>query len=194
MGGGGGGGGGLTTCCRCKKKSIKYRVKVINPKESITIDWHGVSEKFSTVAGLKTKLSEPLSAHVPQTNTKNFSITYYHGWPQVKSWIVSEQDLQFMYNASANREILLWCDGKGDEQEGTGRKHRRSKRDMLRTETQPESEGSLLVAQNLHLLHKLRKRCWKNTLRSCIEFMRMSMIMVSTECGHGQDYNAVERL
>ena len=105
-------------------------MKVINPrtkKESITIDWHGVSEKFSTVAGLKTKLSESLSAHVPHAD--KHGIGYYHSWSQVKSWIVSEQDLQFMCNASANREILLWCDGKDDDQEETGRKHRRSKRD-----------------------------------------------------------------
>ena len=38
------------------EEKFKYRVKVINPKakkESIVIDWHGVTEKFTTVADLK---------------------------------------------------------------------------------------------------------------------------------------------
>ena len=34
---------------------FKYQVKVINPKakESIVIDWHGITDKFVTVADLK---------------------------------------------------------------------------------------------------------------------------------------------
>ena len=40
-------------------RKSKYRVKVINPKakkESIVIDWHGITERFITVADLKEKL------------------------------------------------------------------------------------------------------------------------------------------
>ena len=53
-------------CCSLKEK-LKYRVKVINPKakkESITIDWHGVNNKFENVSELKKKLAESLSTHV----------------------------------------------------------------------------------------------------------------------------------
>ena len=38
-------------------EKFKYRIKVIDPKakkESIVIDWHGVTEKFTTVADLST--------------------------------------------------------------------------------------------------------------------------------------------
>ena len=41
-------------------EKLKYRVKVINPKakkESIVIDWHGVTQKFLTVTDLKKSLS-----------------------------------------------------------------------------------------------------------------------------------------
>ena len=92
---------------------------MINPKakkESITIDWHGVNNKFENVSELKKKLAESLSTHVAELYDNNmdaFNVGYFHGRPQVKSWIVSEDDLQSMYSAVSNsKDILLWCDGK----------------------------------------------------------------------------------
>ena len=73
---------------------------MINPrakKESIIIDWHGVSDKFGSIAELKKKLAESLSPHVAEMSTDSmdaFKVGYFHGRPQVKSWIVSEEDLQ----------------------------------------------------------------------------------------------------
>ena len=108
---------------------MKYRVKVINPrakKESIIIDWHGVSDKFESVAVLKKKLAESLSPHVAELSTHStdaFNVGYFHGRPQVKSWIVSEEDFQSMYSLSNGKEILLWCDGKSQVVVGRKRKH-----------------------------------------------------------------------
>ena len=53
-----------------------------------------------------------------------FNVGYFHGRPQVKSWIVSEDDLQSMYSAVSNsKDILLWCDGKSQVVVGRKRKH-----------------------------------------------------------------------
>lgn len=39
-------------------------------------------------------------------------VGYFHGRPQVKSWIISKEDLDSMYTNTGGKEILLWCDGK----------------------------------------------------------------------------------
>ena len=105
------------------EEKFKYRIKVINPKakkELIVIDWHGVTEKFTTVADLKEKLVDTLSAHLPELSDE-FNIGYFHGRPQTKSWILSEHDLQAMYG-TGGKEILLWCDGKSQDMSGKKRK------------------------------------------------------------------------
>ena len=96
-------------------KQFRYRVKIINPKskkESIIIDWHGVTEKFETVSLLKSKLTSSLGVYLPPDN--EFSVGYFHGRPQLKSWILSENDLHTLYQLG-NTEILLWCDGKSEK-------------------------------------------------------------------------------
>ena len=94
----------------------KYRVQIINPKakkESIVIDWHGVTEKFETVLQLNQKLINTLSSHVPPLSAiDKFNVEYFHGRPQTKSWMVAEEDLQAMYTNARDKDILLWCDGK----------------------------------------------------------------------------------
>ena len=105
------------------EEKYKYRVKVINPKakkESVVIDWHGVTKKFVTVADLKEKLFSTLGTHLPELSD-DFNVGYFHGQPQTKSWILSEHDLQAMYGIG-NKEILLWCDGKSQDTSGKKRK------------------------------------------------------------------------
>ena len=108
----------------------KYRVRIINPrakKESITIDWHGVTEKFETVLQLKQKLINTLSSHVPPLSViDTFNVRYFHGRPQTKSWMVAEEDLQAMYAGARDKDVLLWCDGKDSS---TGRKRKSLSRD-----------------------------------------------------------------
>jgi hypothetical protein len=68
------------------EETFKYRVKVINPKankESIVIDWHGIKEKFITVAD-KGKLVNTLGAHLPELSDE-FNVGYFHGQPQLDS-------------------------------------------------------------------------------------------------------------
>ena len=110
--------------------SYKYRVRIINPKakkEFITIDWHGVTEKFETVLQLKQKLINTLSAHVPPLSAiDTFNVGYFHGRPQTKSWMVAAEDMQAMYASARDKDILLWCDGK---ELSTGRKRKNLSRD-----------------------------------------------------------------
>ena len=93
----------------------KYRVRIINPrakKESITIDWHGVTEKFETVLQLKQKLINTLSSHVPPLSViDTFNVGYFHGRPQTKSWMVAEEDLQAMYASARDKDIRISCYG-----------------------------------------------------------------------------------
>ena len=111
---------------------IKYRVRIINPRakriETVTIDWHGVMEKFDeTVLQLKQKLINTLSSHVPPLSIiDTFNVGYVHGRPQTKSWMVAEEDLQAIYANARDKDILLWCDGK---ESSTGRKRKKLSRD-----------------------------------------------------------------
>ena len=91
------------------------------------IDWHGVTEKFGTMAELKQKLTSSLSSHVPSlSEIDKFNIGYFHSRPQMKSWLISDEDLQVMYSKAGDKEILLWCDGKP---QSTGRKRKNLDRD-----------------------------------------------------------------
>lgn len=84
-------------------------------KDFIIISWHGVNEKFKSVANLKLKLFETLSEHLPPaTEMSAFEVGYLEGRRQIKRWIVADDDVTDMYDnaPSDENEILLWCDGK----------------------------------------------------------------------------------
>lgn len=110
---------------------------MINPKakkDSIVIDWHDVTERFVAVNDLKEKLNETLGAHLPKlASMDEFNVGYFHGRPQLKSWILTEADLQVMYSA-CSKEILLWCDGKSQDS---------SRRKRKKTVNQDEDEDEV---------------------------------------------------
>ena len=112
------------------REKFKYRVKILNPKakkESVVIDWHGVTNKFVAVDDLKVKLLSTLHAHLPKSSVE-LNIGYFHGRPLTKSWIFSEEDLQAMYD-TGGKDILLWCDGKNTVQETSGKRHKKTRDD-----------------------------------------------------------------
>lgn len=81
----------------------------------MVISWHGVNEKFRSVADMKLKLFETLSEHLPPaTEMSTFEVGYLEGRRQIKRWIVADDDVTDMYDnaPSDDNEILLWCDGK----------------------------------------------------------------------------------
>ena len=60
-----------------------------------------------------TKLIEEMKENVP--NNLTFSIGYFEGQKHSKISIVSNEDLKSMYSLYPKGEILLWCDGRGEE-------------------------------------------------------------------------------
>ena len=157
-------------------EKLKYLVKVINPKakkESIVIDWHGVTQKILTVTDLKEKLVNTLSTHLPQCTLNEFNVGYFHGRPQIKSWILSQHDLQAMYDIGS-KEILLWCDGKS--QDNGVRKQVRMKAKVKR---RYQLSVSVLNRQ------VLRRKSLKKVFVSCSQSMLIIMSMVNIDCGQG---------
>ena len=157
-------------------EKFKYRVKVINPKakkESIVIDWHGIARKFNTVADLKEKLVSTLGAHLPELSDE-FSIGYFHGWPQIKSWILSEHDLQAMYG-TGSKEILLWCDGKSQEMSG--------KKCKKTNDEEEDGDEEVSTVSNRTKSASAEEKELEKEFKSCNQSTLMIMTMANTDCG-----------
>ncbi len=139
---------------------MKYRVRIINQKlkkDSIVVDWHGIYNKFSSILELKQKLISTLSKYVPPASAiDEFNVGYFHGRPQVKSWILSEEDLKAMYTNAGDKEILLWCDGQVQVTSTFGRKR---KQDDAETESVPKRAASSASGEEAELqehVHELQ--------------------------------------
>ncbi len=80
------------------QQKYTYKVKVINPnKKSDTCLRHLNSHKvkFESVTAIKIKLIEEFGDQVP--NQLDFSVGYYDGSQQSKTWVVTNDDLDVMY-------------------------------------------------------------------------------------------------
>ena len=69
---------------------------------------------------------EKLESSVPETT--RFDVGYIEG--STERWICCEEDIQAMYKAYKDcpqKEITLWCDGRGGD-EGTEDTHRKRRR------------------------------------------------------------------
>lgn len=75
----------------------------------------------------------------PASAIDEFNVGYFHGRPQVKSWIISEDDLKAMYANAGDKDILLWCDGQGQATSSSGRKR---KQHDTETEIAPKCAAS----------------------------------------------------
>lgn len=111
-----------------------YRVKIINParkKDVVVRDLRQFHGQFRSVLDLRVKLMEEFKEQVPET--LHFSAGYFVGRQSSKKWLVSEEDLEYMYSAfreAGKTDICLWCDGRQEEKEcNEGNSQKRSKRD-----------------------------------------------------------------
>lgn len=121
----------------------------------MVIDWHGVTERFHLVSELKKKLSESLTAYVPDVD--DFNVGYFHGRPQVKSWIVSEEDVLSMYSSASSKEIILWCDGKDPDKDESGRRRKRSTTGGENEEGSANKRASTAQAYEIELEENVSK-------------------------------------
>ena len=71
-----------------------------------------MKERFLTPSQLKERPSESFPERVPPH--KDFHVGYFEGKASTKYWIVSEEDIQAMYNALFEGDVItIWCDGRG---------------------------------------------------------------------------------
>ena len=71
-----------------------------------------MKEGFLTPSQLKERLSESFPECVPPH--KDFQVGYFEGKVSAKCWIVSKEDIQAMYNAHFEGDVItIWCDGSG---------------------------------------------------------------------------------
>ena len=77
---------------------------------------HNVSQKFHSVAALRSALWHEFGDAVPDEG--EFNVGYFEGKQHTKKWLVTSQDLKAMYSYFQGKPCLsLWCDGSKDQQE-----------------------------------------------------------------------------
>ena len=137
--------------------SYSYRVKVINPrrkKEAIVRELRQFHGKFKSITEIKVRLMEELESYVPETT--RFDIGYIEG--STKRWICCEEDIQAMYKAYKDcpqKEITLWCDGRGGDEcsEDTHRKRRRVESSAPKSKREEKEDHVKELTEELQALH-----------------------------------------
>ena len=70
--------------------------------------------KFESVTQIKMKLIEEFGDQVP--SQLDFSVGYYDGSQQAKTWLVTRNDLDALYKKYLNGgNVALWCDGRSTD-------------------------------------------------------------------------------
>ena len=91
-----------------------YKLKIINPSRKgdvVLCHLNGHADKFDSVTAMKMMLMEEFGDNVP--GQLDFSVGYYDGSQQAKTWPVAKNDLDTMYKKFPNGgNITLWCDGR----------------------------------------------------------------------------------
>ena len=91
--------------------------KVINPSKKSDVVLRHLNchtDKFETVTEIKMKLIEEFGDQVP--SQLDFSVGYYDGNQQAKTWLVTKDDLDALYTKYPNGEnVALWCDGRSTD-------------------------------------------------------------------------------
>ena len=136
--------------------SYSYRVKLINPtrkKDSIIRELRKFHGRFKSVMEMKIRLMDELEEHMPETT--KFSLGYIEGRQSTKRWICCEDDLNAMYTAYAScphKEILLWCDSGGIDEEPPKNKKRKTSDTMSKHEETEQRVAE--VAEELKEMHE----------------------------------------
>ena len=70
---------------------------------------HRFNQRFATIQELKEKIMEEFSDQLPET--MDYQVGYFHGKQSAKRWIMTQEDLNLMYE-SKKENILLWADAR----------------------------------------------------------------------------------
>ena len=107
-------------------------MKIVNPAKKtdfIFRELHHFNSRFESVTAIRMKLIDEFQQQVP--NSISFSVGYFEKRQQAKLWLVTNDDLKSMYCKYPEGELVLWCDGRTDDDEPherSGRKRETSKR------------------------------------------------------------------
>ena len=97
--------------------SYKYLVRIIPPDKKSnakTLEWHDVSEVFSSPAALRMKLMDSFGEKIP--STCDFTVGYITKRGNSKRWIEQSADLNSMYKQFERGDtITFFCDGKPEK-------------------------------------------------------------------------------
>lgn len=91
-------------------------MRIINPlkkSDVIVRQLHHFHAKFETVIALHAKLIENFTDQVPSSVT--FDVGFHEGQKHSKMWIVTNDDLNLMYDKYPSGEITLWCEGRNEK-------------------------------------------------------------------------------
>ena len=70
---------------------------------------HRHDQRFATIQELKEKIMDEFGDQLPETT--DFQVGYFHGKQSAKRWIITQEDLNLMYE-SKKEKILLWADAR----------------------------------------------------------------------------------
>ena len=152
---------------------FSYKVKIINPNKKSDVvvrQLNRLKSKFKSVRELRMRLIDDFSEHVP--NTVDFTIGYFDGSQQAKTWLVSSDDLETMYQKyPKGGNIMFWCDAKSAESESTHtQKRKRDAKDgpgrRQEREEEVESTYKELVEKHSGKFDTPRLRLWARMMCS----------------------------
>ena len=103
-----------------KGQDYSYKVKFLaSNRKAVVRELYNYHDKFHSVDAIRQKLKEEFSEHI--TSGSSFSIGYFEGRHQTKRWLISQQDVEKMYEKLHGKpEIFLWSDAKDESKTVAG--------------------------------------------------------------------------
>ena len=162
----------LISVQREKSPTYSYKVKVYDEsfkRKYYIRELHNVTEKFRSVLDLEDRIISEL-----ELDTLTLSIGYFEGRSHTKKWLITDQDLEYMYAKCARGDISLWCEDDDQENEppASGKKRKgKSKSDGYTTKRQKREEELDQMVEKLKEKHHelytvLQYRLWAKTILS----------------------------
>ena len=83
-------------------------------KKPVTRQLHHFVKRFDNIKSIKDHILSELKDEFPDDAT--IDVGYYDGRQSSKVWLVSSEDLSYMYKKCKGSEILLWVEYRADEE------------------------------------------------------------------------------
>lgn len=140
-------------------------------KDTIIRDMRHFHGRFSSIVDMRVRLMEEFQEQLPSTTT--FGIGYFAGRQSEKYWIFTEGDLTAMYTTCPNPDIMLWCEGRSDDDSTKSKKRKTdeacaSKREEKERKTEELTEELMELNEDRLDLTEMQYRLWARMIvRGC---------------------------